>query len=535
LSTDANVIRADRFAEIGLIIERDVEMLVERWAQRAIKDESQAVRVHHEVLLDHLPGFLAEMARGLMQAGEAYDSPHCLPAVAHGEQRWQSGWSLNELVQDFQILRLVVLNHLDEVLPRPLRLKEIMAVGLALDEAIGASVVGYSQYCEEQSRQQAEALQEADRRKNEFLAVVAHELRNPLAPLRNSLDVIRVKGFDGVTVGQLADIMDRQVAQLTRLVEDLLDVSRIALGKLTLRQERLDLRNALTQSIQATTHLAKLRHHQLDVSRPDEPLWVDGDSSRLVQVFVNLVNNAVKYTPDGGKISVAAEKTADTAVVGIRDNGIGIPPEMLSRIFGLFTQIDLNSDREPGGLGIGLALVRRLVEMHGGVITAQSEGPQRGSAFTVTIPLARVESIQNPAKGSAMGAAPSRHVLLIEDNADGRDSLAMLLRLVGHQVVAAADGARGIAAALEHKPDVALVDIGLPDIDGYEVARRLRASIGPNLFLVALTGFSQREDRERALAAGFDAHLAKPVDLSTLQALLAARSGSLSQSPATGP
>jgi CheY-like chemotaxis protein len=265
---------------------------------------------------------------------------------------------------------------------------------------------------------------------------------------------------------------------------------------------------------------------------PDEPLWVEGDSTRLVQVFVNLVNNAVKYTPEGGQISVTAERMDDTAVVKVRDNGIGIPPEMLSRIFGLFTQIDLSSDREAEGLGIGLALVRRLIELHGGSITAQSDGRQRGSVFSVMLPLARVETMQQPPKVGASRPVPGRRVLLIEDNADGRHSLSLLLRMVGHHVTAAADGNRGITAGLENPPEVALVDIGLPDIDGYEVARRLRASIGPNPFLVALTGYSQPEDRERALAAGFDAHLTKPVDLATLQALLAARVGPGPHGPA---
>ena len=272
MSTDANLLRADRFTEIGLVIQRDAGLIIERWLRRASEEKPQVSGMHRQVLLDQLPHFLAEMGKALCESGDPDCSPHCLPAVEHGEQRRQAGWSLQELVHDYQLLRLVLLNYLDEVLERPLRLREILAVGLALDEAIAASIVGFNQFCEAQGQKQTEALEEADRRKNEFLATLAHELRNPLAPLRNSLDVIRLRGGDAAAVGQLVEIMDRQVVQMTRLVEDLLDMSRIALGKLTLKMERTDLKAALTQAVQTVSHHSRLKEHSLSVSLVASPV-----------------------------------------------------------------------------------------------------------------------------------------------------------------------------------------------------------------------------------------------------------------------
>jgi signal transduction histidine kinase/CheY-like chemotaxis protein len=522
VSTDANLIRADRFAEIGLIIERDAGLIIERWLRRAAEEKPPATAAHRQVLMDQLPSFLAELGRALAESGDPENSRHCVPAVEHGEQRWQAGWSLADLIHDYQLLRLVLLNYLDEVLERALELREVLAVGLALDEAIAASVVGFNQFCELQARRQTEALHDADRRKNEFLATLAHELRNPLAPLRSALDLIHLHETDPETVDQLVEIMDRQVVQMTRLVEDLLDMSRIALGKLTLKKVRLDARTAINQAVQTVSHHLQLKEHDLKVSLPSEPLWVDGDQGRLVQVFVNLLNNAIKYTPDRGKIALAAERQGETAVVRVRDNGIGIAPEMRSRIFEMFTQIDLGDGREDGGLGIGLSLVRRLVALHGGTIDVSSDGLRKGSEFSVTLPLVEPDGPGQIAEVPASArAAAGRKVLLIEDHADGRRSLALLLKLAGNAVEGAENGRRGLALAAANRPEVALVDIGLPDLDGYEVGRELRAQLGPEVFLVALTGYSQPEDRRKALESGFDAHLAKPVDLQTLQNLIA--------------
>lgn len=521
MTTDTKVLRADRFTEIGEIIQRDVGVITDRWCQKALQEQAQAKRVHHQELLDHLPSFLAELGKGLVDSGNPYNCRHFPTAIQHGEQRWETGWSLSEVVRDYQILRLVVLDYLDSTLDRPLRMREILAIGLVIDEGIEASVARFMQFCEDSSQQQAEALRSADRKKNEFLAVLAHELRNPLAPLRNSVDVLRVNRSDPTVVDQVREIMERQVKQMTRLVDDMLDISRIALGKLELRKERVDLRTILTQVVQTTSSLAHARRQSVALDLPQEAIWVEADQSRLLQVFVNLLNNAVKYTQDGGRLRIQVCCEGQEALVRVQDNGVGIPADMLSKIFDLFTQIDLRAERVQCGLGIGLALVKQLVELHGGKITAKSDGPNRGSEFIISLPRIDGKPTQIPEQTDKVRTHAGRRILLIEDNADARNSLALLLKLVGHDVIAAQDGQSGIEAAASSAPDFALIDIGLPDLDGYQVAAKLRGMLGPQPVLIALTGFSQPEDRQRALEAGFQNHLTKPVELKTIQSLLA--------------
>lgn len=489
MSTDATVIRAGRYAEIGAVVRRDATAMIDRWARRAADEQPTARRVHHAVLLDDLPAFLDELGAGLAEAGDGGPPSHCRLAHLHAEQRWETGWSLAEVVRDYRILRLVVLEYLDETLDRPLRLVEVQAVGLALDEAIEASVVRYVSNREEQLRQLE-------------------------AGVRTHADVLRA------AVGRVREVMGRQVDQMTRLVEDLLDVARIAEGKLVLRKEAVELRTALEDAVQMNAPLVATRRHRLSVHLPPEPVGVAGDRARLVQVFVNLLNNAAKYTAAGGEITLSAAREGDEAVVRVKDTGTGIAAEMLPHVFDLYTQIDVSPDRPQGGLGIGLTLVRRLVELHGGSIAAASPGVGRGSEFTVRLPTVAVPT---PADAEPSGEAtcPGRHILIVEDNQDGRESLAMLLELVGHRVEVAEDGPRGVEAALATPPEVMLIDIGLPGLDGYGVATRVRAALGGGVLLVALTGHSQPEDRLRAAEAGFDAHLAKPVGLGELQALLA--------------
>ncbi len=527
MTTDAKVIRAGRYAEIGKIIQRDTTLLIGRWATRAAQEQPTARRVHHVVLLDELPGLLWELGGGLAELGDGAHTPHWQVAVRHAEQRWETGWSLAEVVRDYRILRLVVLAYLDECLDRPLGLAEIQAVGLALDDAIEASVEGYVHHREREltrlaqvERGQADALRAADRRKNEFLATLAHELRNPLAPLRYAIDAFRLGGDSPADLGRIREVMDRQVKQMARLVDDLLDMSRISQGKLELRKAPFDLRPALEQAVQMNAPLVAARGHDLSVGLPAEPLPVDGDHARLLQVFVNLLNNAAKYTPEGGRITLAAAREGGEAVVRVSDNGAGIAPGMLPHIFELFTQIDVGPERREGGLGIGLSLVRRLVELHGGSISAASPGVGRGSEFVVRLP-ALAGPPPGPAPAGAASPPQRRHVLIIEDNGDARESLAMLLRILGHRVDVAEDGPDGADAALALRPQVALIDIGLPTLDGYAVAGRVRAALGQGVLLVALTGYGQPEDRERALAAGFDAHIAKPVEMEELQRILA--------------
>ena len=531
MSTDATIIRAGRYAEIGALIRRDATALIDRWARRAAEEQPTARRVHHAVLLDDLPAFLEELGDGLAEAGDGGPPRHFQLAHLHADQRWQTGWSLAEVVRDYRILRLVVLDYLDESLDRHLRLAEIQAVGLALDEAIEVSVGRYVRNREEEFRgleagvrSHATALRDADRRKNEFVATLAHELRNPLAPLRNALEILRLSGDTPEAVGRVREVMSRQVEQMTRLVEDLLDVARIAEGKLALRTEPLDLRPAIDDAVQMNAPLVEARRHRLAVHLPPDPLWVTGDRARLVQVFVNLLNNAAKYTDAGGAITVAAAREGTKAVVRVSDTGTGIAADKLPHVFDLYTQLDVGADRPQGGLGIGLTLVRRLVELHGGTIAAVSPGAGRGSEFTVRLPAADAPAAAGAGREHpAAAAGPGRHILIVEDNRDGRESLAMLLELVGHRVAVAEDGPRGVEAALAVRPDVVLIDIGLPGLDGYGVATRVRAELGGGVLLVALTGHGQPDDRRLATEAGFDAHLTKPVGLTELQALLARR------------
>jgi signal transduction histidine kinase len=515
VTADANLIRLQRHDEIGALIQRDTAQLIEQWRRRAALEQPGAARLHEEALLDHLPALLAQVGVYLADSSTD-DRPHCRPASQHGEQRWEVGWSLTEVVRDYRILRLVVLDYLDRALQRPLHVREVQAVGLALDEAIAASVERYVRSREEQLQQTRTALQEADRRKNEFLATLAHELRNPLAPLRNSLEVLRLSGNSPQSVGRVREIMDRQVQQMTHLVEDLLDVTRIAQGKLVLRKERFDVRVAVEQAVQMNAPLRESRRHKLSVSLPAGPLWFEGDQARLVQVVVNLLNNAAKYTPDGGHIDLSASQNGSRAVIRVKDNGVGIPPDKLAHVFDLFAQLDLGPERAEGGLGIGLTLVRRLVELQGGTIAATSAGAGQGSEFMVHLPLPAEQAAPVETGASPTGDVAARHFLIVEDNVDNRESLAVLLRLLGHRVDAAEDGLRGLELARAARPQIALVDIGLPDINGFEVARRLRQELGDAVLLVALTGHSQPEDRQRAIEAGFNAHLIKPVDLEAL-------------------
>jgi signal transduction histidine kinase len=371
-------------------------------------------------------------------------------------------------------------------------------------------------------------LLEANQAKDEFLALLAHELRNPLAPIVNAVGLIASRGGDDPVLHQAAQVVERQAHQMARLLDDLLDVSRISRGKLRLRKEILDLAEVVEHAVQTSRPLIESRRHHLVVSLPGETVRLEGDSTRLEQVLANLLNNAAKYTDPGGRISISATLEDQQAVIRVRDTGKGIPPAMIKRIFEPFVQIDFSLHRpEQGGLGIGLMLVRRLVEMHGGTASAFSEGPDQGSEFVVRLaalegkghPAPVPKESQTPNGRSEIKAIP-RHVLIVEDNADSRETLRTLLSLWGHRVEVAETGPRGVEKALTSSPEVALVDIGLPDLDGYQVAEQVRAQGRDNIFMIALTGYGQQEDRRRALNAGFNAHLVKPVDPKELARLL---------------
>jgi two-component system CheB/CheR fusion protein len=369
---------------------------------------------------------------------------------------------------------------------------------------------------------QAEALIEADRRKDEFLATLAHELRNPLAPIRNSLHILKLTGKAEGAVAGVYQMLDRQVKHLVRLVDDLMEVSRITRGRIELRMERTDLASVLQSAVETSRPLIDEAGHRLEVSLPPEPLHLDADSVRLAQVVANLLNNAAKYTDRGGHIRVRARREGSSAVISVRDNGRGIAADVLPKVFDLFTQSNGNLDRSRGGLGIGLTLVRQLVELHGGTVEAHSDGIGHGSEFIVRLPAA---ADMRPTHAGTLRAAPDvacRRILVVDDNRDAAESLGMLLALLGMETRTAHGSVAALDALDEFRPSVMLLDIGMPGMDGLELARRMRQHpFGRNVTLVALTGWGQERDRRRTRDAGIDHHLVKPVDLDALRSLLA--------------
>ncbi len=371
-----------------------------------------------------------------------------------------------------------------------------------------------------------EALKQANRRKDEFLAMLAHELRNPLAPIRSAVEVLRRLGPPEPQLQQARDVIDRQVTHLTRLVDDLLDTARITQGKITLRKEKLELMTVIGRALETSRPLIEARRHQLHVSLPQDSMPLEGDLVRLAQVVSNLLNNAAKYTEEGGQIWLTAELSEFEILLRVRDNGVGISASLLPHLFDLFTQADRSLDRSEGGLGIGLALVRSLVEMHSGRVEAFSPGPNQGSEFVVHLPRLTKAALRGKTAAVAAAApAPTptscRRILVVDDSVDSAACMALLFRLDGHEVQVAHDGRAALDIARMFQPQVVLLDIGLPGIDGYEVARRLRE--WPEMqktILIALTGYGRAEDQRLAEQAGFDHHLTKPVDPDTVEALV---------------
>src|SRR5262245_8331001 len=378
---------------------------------------------------------------------------------------------------------------------------------------------------EESLHNKTESLQEADRRKDEFLATLAHELRNPLAPIRNTIRILAKRGDDPVIVAQSCEVMERQVRQLVRLMDDLLEVSRIGRGKINLQKAPVDLTQVVATAVETTHSLIEACHHKLNISLPESPLLIEADAARLAQVLSNLLNNAAKYTDDGGRIDLIAERVNGELTLRVRDNGIGIAPEKLPHVFDMFAQVESAKERSQGGLGIGLTLARRLIEMHGGKIEAHSAGLGKGSEFVIRMPaLAEplAETAMKPAGNFPTQAATrSLRILIVDDNVDSAESMAALLRIDGHDVQIAHDGLTALEEARAFQPDVTFLDLNLPEIDGYEVARRLRLvpELG-SMTLVAMTGYGQEEDRRRTQETGFHHHFVKPVDYDMLRELL---------------
>lgn len=383
----------------------------------------------------------------------------------------------------------------------------------------------------------AAALMEADRRKDEFLAILAHELRNPLAPLRNALEAMRLKPHDREAASWARALMERQVAQMVRLIDDLLDLSRVSRGRIELRHERSDLATLVQGALDVCGPSIANAGHRLTVELPGTPMPLVCDPTRVVQVICNLLSNAVKYTPPGGHITLSARRRDDLFEVSVRDTGIGIPSDMLARVFDMFTQVPHAIERSQGGLGIGLTLVKRLVELHGGQVEAKSVGPGLGSEFIVRLP-ERMTAHAAPVMVAALAdkvSSPKQRILVADDNRDAADSLAVMLRIAGHDVRTAYDGQQALDVAETFKPSLALLDLGMPRVNGHDTARRLRETEhGRNIVIIALTGWGQPEDRNRSLAAGFDHHLVKPVAPSMLERLLAAPAREKKRGPPVG-
>jgi len=356
--------------------------------------------------------------------------------------------------------------------------------------------------------------------KDEFLATLAHELRNPLAPLRNVTTIIQMEPLSE-SARHATGVMERQISQLVRLIDDLMDVSRITRGQLTLRKERVDLRTIIGTAVETAQPQLTAAGVTLTLDVPDVPLLLDADATRISQVVLNLLTNAAKFTPSGGRVWVSAKPNSERVMLTVRDSGVGIAPEDQEKVFGMFVQLNRDMRRSQTGLGIGLTLVKQMTEMHGGTVAVWSAGAGQGSEFTITLPLAITATVkQEPEQGTPRARA-SVKILIADDSQDGADSLAFLLTAAGHKVVTAYDGRTAIRLAEEHLPDAVLLDIGMPEVSGYDVARAIRREAwGRSMRLIALTGWGQAEHRRRSLEVGFDDHLVKPVELDVLENVL---------------
>jgi two-component system, sensor histidine kinase len=365
-----------------------------------------------------------------------------------------------------------------------------------------------------------EALRAADRRKDEFLATLGHELRNPLAPLLTGLQLLKTAGLTDSVAVRASGVMERQIRHLIRLVDDLLEVSRITRGVIQIQRERLDLASVLRSAIETTRPALEAARHELTVEMPAEPIMVLGDAVRLTQVFANLLTNAVKYTNAGGHIRIRAERGGDHAIVSVRDNGIGIPPAQLASVFDMFSQVDRSTRRTQGGLGIGLTLVRTLVDIHGGRVQARSAGSGQGSEFIVDLPVI-IGPVPEADPTEPPRQFPARRILIVDDNHDAAETLGALLGALGAVVAVVHSGRAALDEIDSFNPDAVLLDIGMPEMDGYEVCRRIRATAGhADVLLIAVTGWGQERDRRRSLDAGFDHHMVKPPDIDALHRLL---------------
>ncbi len=461
---------------------------------------------------------------------EIHDSEN--PADSHdlhlmrSEEYWRDKFARLE-AENLSLRKSLTLAESNCSADRDLRLA---ALNL-MEDAVEAQLVAQRENIE-RCRVEAE-LRNASRLKDEFLATLAHELRNPLAPIRNSLELLRItRSTQDVDEEQIHEMLQRQVNHLIRLVDDLMEISRITRGQIVLRKQPIALKDVVQAAIELSRPQIDLAHHQLTLDLPDEDYLLFADATRITQVLANLLNNAAKYTCDGGQILVTAQPDNVGVAVSIKDNGLGIPHEMLPRVFDLFTQVDRTLGRAQGGLGIGLALVRKLVDLHGGSVEARSEGADRGSEFVIRLPLAQPDvNLPGPSTAKPFSAADIGRILVVDDNRDAAETLALVLRVEGLETYTAHSGRAALDCLEDLHPSIVILDIGMPEMDGNEVAQQIRKEPKfDEISLIALTGWSQVEDRRRCKKAGFDHHLVKPVAIDELENVLVAIAKSRGQS-----
>jgi len=516
-------LRSESHASIGEVIERHTAELIERWAERAKEEQPHAARVHHHVLLDHMAGLLAQLGRSLRTAGDE-SNEFQRQASEHGDQRWDTGWSVTEVVRDYQILRIVLCESLEAWLARSFEPREVLVMNAAIDDAIAASVAAFV-------ASQAVPGTGTNTNKNDalelllnVLGTVGHELRNPLAPLANSLEILRLVGSDPTRIESTRHVMNRQLRVLTRLVDDLMDLPRLARGKMSLRRECLDLAHLVRTSAEDRRKSAESLGLKLTVEVPAVPVWILGDETRLIQVVGNLIGNALKFTDRGGAVAIRLSRNeTKEGVLTVADTGVGIDLAVLPKVFEAYVQADQSLDRSRGGLGLGLALVKGVVELHGGTITAASSGLGCGATFTIRLPILADSELPDHGDQESQTVAPhSRKVLIIEDNRDSAESLKMCLELQGHMVQTADSGPSGLEQAKLSSPEIVICDVGLPGMDGYAVASELRRSESPPHLILAVTGHGARINSEGEPDHVFDHYFLKPVEPDRIVKLLSA-------------
>jgi signal transduction histidine kinase len=524
MATTLRRLRAEPQAAIGDLIERCTAAIIARWAERAKVEQQTAQRVHHEVLVDHLPAFLAKLGRSLATAGDTSQS-HKQEAEEHGDQRWDTGWSITEVVRDYQILRIVLAEFLEEALERRLDKQESLVLNVAIDDAIAAAVTAFA-------ASQTTPGTAANTTRNEavdlllnVLGVVGHELRNPLAPLTNSLEILRMTAPDPVQIEKTRQMMGRQLVVLSRLVEDLMDLPRLARGKMSLLQERIELSRLVASCAEDRRKGLEAAGLTLFVDVPTTPVWTVGDETRLIQVFGNLIGNAQKFTDRGGSVTVRLAVDRGRAFILVRDTGIGIDPVALPSVFEAYTQAEGPLARSRGGLGLGLALVKGVVELHGGSVAAASDGAGKGTAITVELPMSEPTGSGHHFALTDRASVKPRRVLIIEDDADSAESLSRYLELHGHMVAIARSGADGLTLAATFDPNVVVCDVGLPGMDGYAVATELRRMASPPELIIAVSGHGPRKGPDGHPDTAFDYYLLKPADPSRVSRLLSAEIG----------